>query len=62
VTDRDDAPRNDPGWTSPEGSEYEQEKRGAGAAEQGPPAETKDGKKGRPQVLPDSFTLLVVSK
>jgi len=37
VTDRDDAPRNDPGWTSPEGSEYEQEKRGAGAAEQGPP-------------------------
>jgi len=37
VTDRADAPRNDPGWTSPEGSEYEQEKRGAGAAEQGPP-------------------------
>jgi MinD-like ATPase involved in chromosome partitioning or flagellar assembly len=37
VTDRDDAPRNDPGWTSSEGSEYEQEIRGAGAAEQGTP-------------------------
>jgi hypothetical protein len=32
------------------------------AAEMGPAPEGKDGKKGRPQVLPDSFSLLVVSK
>jgi DNA-binding beta-propeller fold protein YncE len=32
------------------------------AAEYGPPAEGKDGKKGRPQVLPDSFQVVVVGK
>lgn len=32
------------------------------AAEYGPAPEGKDGKKGRPQPLPDSFTLLVVGK
>ncbi|MGO9895332.1 MAG: YncE family protein, partial [Bryobacteraceae bacterium] len=32
------------------------------AAEYGPPAESKDGKKGRPQALPDSFTIVVVGR
>jgi DNA-binding beta-propeller fold protein YncE len=32
------------------------------AAEAGPPAPAKDGKKGRPTVLPDSFHVLVVGK
>lgn len=32
------------------------------AAEYGPPAEGKDGKKGRPTVVPDSFHVLVVGK
>jgi len=32
------------------------------AAEYGPPTEGKDGKKGRPQALPDSFTILVVGR
>jgi hypothetical protein len=32
------------------------------AAEYGAPAESKDGKKGRPQVLPDTFHVLVVGK
>ena len=32
------------------------------AAEYGAPAEAKDGKKARPQVLPDSFGVLVVGK
>lgn len=32
------------------------------AAEYGPPPEPKDGKKGRPPVLPDSFHVLVVGK
>jgi DNA-binding beta-propeller fold protein YncE len=32
------------------------------AAEMGPAPEGKDGKKGRPQALPDSFSLLVVAK
>lgn len=32
------------------------------AAEAGPPAAPKDGKKGRPTVLPDSFHILVVGK
>ena len=32
------------------------------AAEFGPTPEPKDGKKGRPQVLPDSFHVLVVGK
>jgi DNA-binding beta-propeller fold protein YncE len=32
------------------------------AAEYGPAAEGKDGKKGRPQVLPDSFQVIVVGK
>jgi YVTN family beta-propeller protein len=32
------------------------------AAEYGPAPEGKDGKKGRPQALPDSFTLLVIGK
>jgi DNA-binding beta-propeller fold protein YncE len=32
------------------------------AAEAGPPAAAKDGKKGRPTVLPDSFHVLVVGK
>lgn len=32
------------------------------AAEYGPAGEAKDGKKGRPQVLPDSFHVLVVGK
>jgi|HubBroStandDraft_1064217.scaffolds.fasta_scaffold139030_2 DNA-binding beta-propeller fold protein YncE len=32
------------------------------AAEAGPPAPAKDGKKGRPTVLPDSFHILVVGK
>jgi DNA-binding beta-propeller fold protein YncE len=32
------------------------------AAEPGPPAAAKDGKKGRPTVLPDSFHVLVVGK
>jgi hypothetical protein len=32
------------------------------AAEAGPPAAPKDGKKGRPTVLPDSFHVLVVGK
>jgi len=31
-------------------------------AEYGPPAESKDGKAGRPQALPDSFTILVVGR
>ena len=31
-------------------------------AEFGPPAESKDGKKGRPQVIPDTFHLTVVGK
>lgn len=32
------------------------------AAEFGPPTEAKDGKKGRPSVLPDSFMILVVGR
>lgn len=32
------------------------------AAEFGPPAEGKDGKKGRPQAIPDSFQILVVGR
>jgi len=32
------------------------------AAEAGPPAPSKDGKKGRPTILPDSFHVLVVGK
>jgi len=32
------------------------------AAELGPPAPGKDGKKGRPQPVPDSFTVLVVGR
>ena len=32
------------------------------AAEYGPPGESKDGKKGRPQPLPDSFQVLVVGR
>src|SRR5580765_6702285 len=32
------------------------------AAEYGPPAEGKDGKKGRPTVVPDSFHVLVIGK
>lgn len=32
------------------------------AAEYGPPAESKDGKKGRPTIVPDSFHILVVGK
>jgi DNA-binding beta-propeller fold protein YncE len=32
------------------------------AAEAGPPAPAKDGKKGRPTVLPDTFHVLVVGK
>jgi YVTN family beta-propeller protein len=32
------------------------------AAEFGPPTEGKDGKKGRPSVLPDSFTIVVVGR
>ena len=32
------------------------------AAEFGPPSEDKDGKKGRPSVLPDSFTIVVVGR
>jgi hypothetical protein len=32
------------------------------AAEMGPAPEGKDGKKGRPQALPDSFHVLVVGK
>jgi len=32
------------------------------AAEFGPPTEDKDGKKGRPSVLPDSFTIVVVGR
>ena len=32
------------------------------AAEFGPPAEAKDGKKGRPSVLPDSFTIVIVGR
>ena len=32
------------------------------AAEFGPPTEDKDGKKGRPSVLPDSFTVVVVGR
>lgn len=32
------------------------------AADLGPPAEGKDGKKGRPQALPDSFSILVVAR
>jgi len=32
------------------------------AAEYGPTPEAKDGKKGRPPVLPDSFGVLVVGK
>jgi YVTN family beta-propeller protein len=32
------------------------------AAEFGPPTEAKDGKKGRPSVLPDSFTIVVVGR
>src|SRR5271154_2988118 len=32
------------------------------AAEYGPPAESKDGKKGRPQALPDSFQIVVVGR
>jgi hypothetical protein len=31
-------------------------------AEYGPPAESKDGKKGRPQTLPDTFTIVVVGR
>jgi DNA-binding beta-propeller fold protein YncE len=32
------------------------------AAEYGPPAESKDGKKGRPQPVPDSFQIVVVGR
>jgi hypothetical protein len=32
------------------------------AAEMGPPTEGKDGKKGRPQPLPDSFQIVVVGR
>jgi hypothetical protein len=32
------------------------------AAEYGPAAEGKDGKKGRPTVVPDSFHVLVIGK
>ncbi|MBZ5604054.1 MAG: YncE family protein [Acidobacteriia bacterium] len=32
------------------------------AAEYGPPAESKDGKKGRPQAIPDSFQIVVVGR
>jgi YVTN family beta-propeller protein len=32
------------------------------AAEYGPPGEAKDGKKGRPQALPDSFQIIVVGR
>jgi hypothetical protein len=32
------------------------------AAQYGPPAEGKDGKKGRPQTLPDTFEILVVGR
>jgi hypothetical protein len=32
------------------------------AAEIGAPAETKDGKKGRPTMVPDSFMILVVGR
>ena len=32
------------------------------AAEYGPPSEPKDGKKGRPQAIPDSFQILVVGR
>jgi DNA-binding beta-propeller fold protein YncE len=32
------------------------------AAEYGPAAESKDGKKGRPQAIPDSFQIIVVSR
>jgi hypothetical protein len=32
------------------------------AAEFGPPAEGKDGKKGRPQAIPDSFQIVVVGR
>jgi hypothetical protein len=32
------------------------------AAEAGPPSAPKDGKKGRPTILPDTFHVLVVGK